>query len=69
MPYGYRVENDKSLWFVDEPAAAVIVEIFDKFISGMTMPAIARELSLRGVTTPEKHRSNGKRGSDLWGIG
>ena len=55
-PYGYvKDENDKNIWHIDEEAAAIIREIFQKYIGGMASIDIARELNERGVLPPREY--------------
>ena len=67
-PYGYRIEDDRSVWFIDDEAAAVVREIFELYVSsGMPISDICRNLSERGVETPVKYRT-GRCVSDNWNI-
>jgi DNA invertase Pin-like site-specific DNA recombinase len=67
LPYGYYVEKDRSVWLIDEPAADIIREIFEKFVEGVSASVICRDLTARGVVPPKKH-SGDKSGSDVWSI-
>jgi DNA invertase Pin-like site-specific DNA recombinase len=52
-PYGYAVDpNDKSKWVVDETAAAIVREIFSRFVAGEGPFVIAGDLVRRGVKSP-----------------
>lgn len=62
-PYGYMKDpNNKYQLIIDEPAAEIVREIFDKYLKGMGTTQIANELSQRGVDIPSVHK-NINRGS------
>jgi hypothetical protein len=67
LPYGYRIEDDRSVWLIDETAANIVREIFDLFIAGISPSDICRDFTARGIITPEKYRGN-KTASDVWSI-
>ncbi|GGM28965.1 hypothetical protein GCM10011351_13750 [Paraliobacillus quinghaiensis] len=50
-PYGYQVVN-KKLFLAENDTPEVIQRIFDLYVSGMGVDAIAHRLSLDGVPTP-----------------
>lgn len=55
--YGYRKDpNDHSRLLVDEPAAAVVRDIFDWFLGGMSILGIAKRLNERGVPNPSAYK-------------
>jgi DNA invertase Pin-like site-specific DNA recombinase len=58
-PYGYdRVKNDDGYQLViDEPAADIVRRIFQMAKDGMSLRAIAGELTHDGVRTPEGYRT------------
>ena len=58
-PYGYdRVKNDNGYQLViDEPAAEIVRRIFRMAKDGMSLRAIAEELTSDGVRTPEGYRT------------
>lgn len=47
LPFGYRVENKKIV--IDEDRAAIVREIFNKYINGKTVPQIVDELTEKGI--------------------
>ena len=57
LPYGYkRVEGDSGKWEIDEEVAHIVVELFKKYTSGSSISDICRDLTARGVLTPDNHR-------------
>ena len=53
VPYGYRKDpEDKHRWLVDEPAAAVVREVFHLCVSGYGPSQIARMLTERHIMNP-----------------
>ena len=55
--YGYRKDpNDHSRLLIDEPAAAVVRDIFDWFIGGTSVLGIARRLNAMGIPNPSAYK-------------
>ena len=55
-PYGYKKsDEDKNVWVIDEPAAAVVRKIFRLCIEGYGLRRIAKQLTDEGVPTPSAH--------------
>lgn len=56
-PYGYRKsEEDKDQWVIDEEAAAVVREIYQMALDGLTSTAIAKRLADEQIPTPTFYR-------------
>ena len=56
-PYGYKKNPDnKNALIIDEDAAEIVKEIFEKKIKGMSAYAIAEELTKEGVETPSEYK-------------
>jgi hypothetical protein len=53
-PFGYNVTN-KTVWTIDEYAAAFIREIFSRYIAGENATSIAKILNERGIQTPNDY--------------
>lgn len=54
--YGYRKDpNDKTVWLIDEAAAAVVKRIFEMFLNGIGILEISRVLSSENVLRPTAH--------------
>jgi DNA invertase Pin-like site-specific DNA recombinase len=52
-PYGYRTDdNDTSIWLIDEEAAAIVKEIYNKFVGGMNPTEIGRDFYTRKILMP-----------------
>jgi site-specific DNA recombinase len=52
-PYGYRwADSEKSRFVRDEPHARVVREIFDLFLSGLSLRAVAAQLEERSIPSP-----------------
>jgi len=51
LPFGYVVDKETKKPIVIEERAAVVREIFDKFLSGISFAEIARDLNARAITT------------------
>ena len=69
--YGYKKdENDKSKLVIDGEAAQVVRLIFEKFLSGLSVSGVARELNALGIPNPSAYKAskglNCNRGSSLW---
>lgn len=55
--YGYRKDpNDHSRLLIDEPAAAVVRDIFNWFIGGTSVLGIAKRLNEQGVPNPSAYK-------------
>lgn len=55
--YGYRKDpDDHSRLLVDEPAAAVVRDIFEWFVGGMSILGIAKRLNAAGVPNPSAYK-------------
>jgi site-specific DNA recombinase len=74
-PYGYRKDPaDRSRLVIDETAAAVIKRIFDMYLGGKGLTAIAHILNAEGVPTPSSYKSeycnykNRNSKNTLWGF-
>lgn len=49
LPLGYRVENEK--YVIDEPQAAIVREIFQKFADGWSYQQMCKDFNDRGLKT------------------
>ena len=66
-PYGYiKSEHDKNVWLIDEEAAAIVREIFTKFIAGESAAEIARQMNERKLLPPREY-SETKHGRPAYG--
>ena len=55
--YGYRKDpNDHSRLLIDEPAAAVVRDIFNWFIGGTSVLVIAKKLNAMGIPNPSAYK-------------
>ena len=55
--YGYRKDpNDHSRLLIDEPAAAVVRDIFNWFLAGTSVLGIAKRLNAKGVPNPSAYK-------------
>ena len=55
--YGYRKDpENRGHLLVDEEAASVVQEVFERYASGMGMTAIARSLNHRGIPNPTVYK-------------
>ncbi len=52
-PYGLHFSKDTKKWSLDEPAAAIVREVFARIIAGQTCNEIAAEFRARGVQVPK----------------
>ncbi len=58
-PFGYmKAPTEKDTWVVDEPAAAVVRNIFRMCISGLGPTQIAKRLKAAEVMTPTEYRAS-----------
>ena len=56
-PYGYMKDpNNKYQLIIDEPAAIIIRDIYEKYLNGMGTTQIANYLSSKGVAIPSVHK-------------
>jgi DNA invertase Pin-like site-specific DNA recombinase len=60
VPYGYYTKEDNSVWLIDEPAADIVREIFQKFISGKIPSEIGRDFYNRKILSPMYYFQPGK---------
>jgi len=63
-PYGYQV-NDKKLYLAENGTPEVIQRIFDLYVTGLGVDAIAHHLSLDGIPTPSNVAAK-KNASKFW---
>ncbi|MCH5350441.1 MAG: recombinase family protein [Clostridiales bacterium] len=57
--YGYKKDpSDRHKLIIDEEAALTVRYIFDRFISGYSIIAIARELNENGVLNPSEYKKS-----------
>ena len=55
--YGYRKDpNDHSRLLIDEPAAAVVRDIFNWFLAGTSVLGIAKKLNAKGIPNPSAYK-------------
>ena len=55
--YGYRKDpNDHNHLLIDEPAAAVVRDIFQWFIDGTSVLGIAKKLNAKGIPNPSAYK-------------
>ena len=55
-PYGYiKSKENKNKWLVDEEAATIVKEIFQRFIGGQSASEIAQEMNRRGLLPPREY--------------
>ena len=67
-PYGYKLtESDKTTWVIVEEHAEIVREIFRRYVSGTSVPDICRDLSARGIPTPQAQYGGTKK-SVLWRV-
>ena len=61
LPMGYYKDKFTGEILVDETAAAIVKEIFEKFFEGYGLSTIAKEFNRRGIKSPEyfSHRKVG----------
>jgi DNA invertase Pin-like site-specific DNA recombinase len=60
IPFGYRLAEDSKSFEVDEAEARLVRRAYALRLSGLAMPAVAKQLTAEGFTTRE--RKDGKRG-------
>lgn len=55
--YGYHKDpNDHSRLLIDEPAAAVVRDIFNWFLAGTSVLGIAKKLNAKGIPNPSAYK-------------
>ena len=61
LPMGYYKDKNTGEILVDETAAAIVREIFEKFFEGYGLSTIAKDFNRRGIKSPEyfSHRKIG----------
>ena len=66
-PYGYKASNgDNQFWEIDEPAAEIVKEIFNRIVAGDGPHTIGKDLDSRGIDPPMIHyrKRNGLQDAD-----
>ena len=53
LPMGYYKDRNTGETLVDETAAAIVREIFEKFFAGYGLSTIAKDFNRRGIKSPE----------------
>lgn len=69
IPYGYR--KGKGCHELDESAAPIVKEMFERYDKGEKIPSICNELNERQISSPEMYRKTGMlynqdEGKSLW---
>lgn len=61
LPMGYYKDKNTGKILIDETAAAIVREIFEKFFEGYGLSTIAKDFNRRGIKSPEyfSHRKIG----------
>jgi len=55
-PYGYiKSAEDKNVWLIDEEAAAIVREVFQRYIGGQSASEIAQDFNRRGLLPPREY--------------
>ena len=67
LPMGYYKDKFTGEILVDETAAAIVKEIFEKFFEGYGLSTIAKEFNRRGIKSPEyfSHRKRNPRHTEI----
>lgn len=60
IPYGYKMDLEGGNYSVDEPAAAVVREIFTQYCQGTSKYMICQMLYEKHVLTPAQYRQTGR---------
>lgn len=75
-PYGYKVDNDHPLrrFVIDQPAAAVVRDMFNMVLQGKTLRDISLEFQERDLSIPGKYAKSGclyrkADENDYWRVG
>lgn len=56
LPYGYLWNEDKTAYVVDEEAAAVVRQIFEWKMQGVSVYQMIDQLKAGGIESPERHK-------------
>jgi DNA invertase Pin-like site-specific DNA recombinase len=62
LPYGYKFGKDTSVWIIDEEAAAVVKEIFQRIVNGDSTTVICRDFYERKILTPKMYNKKVRHG-------
>ena len=67
LPMGYYKDKNTGEVLVDETAAAIVREIFEKFFAGYGLSTIAKDFNRRGIKSPEffSHRKKNPRHTEV----
>jgi len=67
LPMGYYKDKNTDEVLIDEVAADIVREIFQKYLSGFGLSTIARNLNKRGIKSPEyfSHRKIGAQRTEM----
>lgn len=67
LPMGYYKDKNTGEVLVDETAAAIVREIFEKFFAGYGLSTIAKDFNRRGIKSPEyfSHRKVGAQRTEI----
>lgn len=66
-PYGYvKDPNDRQRLVIDEEAAAVVRQIFEWFLSGISVYKITKMLDEAGIKTRSQRKNLSNKGSGFW---
>lgn len=71
LPYGYLWNEDKTAYVIDEEAAAVVRQIFQWKLQGVSLYRIIDQLKAEGIESPErrKRRVGTRTGENIQGQG
>lgn len=67
LPMGYYKDKNTDEVLIDEVAADIVREIFQKYLTGFGLSTIARNLNKRGIKSPEyfSHRKIGAQRTEM----
>ena len=67
LPMGYYKDRNTGKILIDETAAAIIREVFEKFFAGYGLSTIAKDFNRRGIKSPEyfSHRKKNPRHTEI----
>ena len=67
LPMGYYKDKFTGEILVDETAAAIVKEVFEKFFAGYGLSTIAKDFNRRGIKSPEyfSHRKKNPRHTEI----
>lgn len=67
LPMGYYKDKNTGKILVDETAAAIVKEVFEKFFAGYGLSTIAKDFNRRGIKSPEyfSHRKKNPRHTEI----